>query len=1016
MTLAGFAQQAQWQSTGPIQFPTNASGQINGIGRITQVKFHPTQADVMYATSASGGLYRSDNLGESWQVLGTDSMPQTQLASVCIDFTNDQVLYTGTGDPNYYFTTHGVWKSTDGGVNWFQSSNGMGNRMAIELIMDPADHNTIIAATNSGIFKTYDGGQSWEQKLADGAFTDMKMNPGNDSILYAVTRSQFFRSANKGESWTEITNGIAVPGGGDGGGMRLAVSPADPDMVYAGMIRDEGTIFRSADAGLSFTNVYHNPAQSLVGYDAESSGQGNYNFGMCADPTDADVVYVVAHVVWKSVNGGVDWNKLTDWWLVVHTDMHAMEFSPYYPDKMFNANDGGIWLSEDGGATWSIRSDGLEATEAVHGACSPSQARVISIGTQDNGELYHSDSGWFTNRGGDWYSAMSFDHTARGYVYYHEHLRRRNPITGGDHEFGLPQDQASNNLRMAFTNAAPDLAFAGTTKLYRTTNLSAASPEWQAVLEEGFQVKDVQVYQRNPNIMAAIMLNVKMYKTYNAQADVPAFTAIDLPAATGAGASLAMDVRNDSIMYVSLGSKVYRTYDNGAHWTNITGTLPPVNIIRLIMDSARTDESVYIATAQGVYYRNKDMNDWKSFSRGLPTVANIQDFMIYDDESVDRRLRVAYYGRGIFETPIYSEVNCDPPADITVTVNGIAAEVHWADADSASVQYRNVNEAQWTSLGTVGNNNTLRWLEHCQTYEVRVAGVCGSERGFYSAPLRFDVEGKELPEEWKAGNIGGNAFVGYHCFNPATQEILITSAGRDVWESEDQLYYISQPAEGDVEITARMTAVGRTDGWAKAGLMMREYRSAVSAQAMMSFTPDNGPAFQWRSTTAGATENTNIAGISMPYWIKLVRQGDVFTGYVSPNGNDWTMVESVTIDMGAEVQVGVFSCSHNENVPNTATMDHVSLFPLVVGTGEQQPALQLSVFPNPFVTDIQVESSVAIAAVAVFDIKGNLLLHKNAGGMNLYRLSLETLPAGTYLLEVTTVNGAVVRRKVEKKQ
>lgn len=467
-----YAQDADWKSLGPVAFPDNVSGQINGIGRITQIIFHPNESEIIFATSASGGLYRSDDLGDNWTVLGTDSMPHTQLASVCVDHSNDQILYIGTGDPNYYSSGFGVWKSIDGGISWNQSTNGMGNRMAVRLIMDPTDYLSIVAATNGGIFKTTDGGATWVEKLANKAFTDMKMHLSNDSILFAVTRSEFYRSADRGETWTEITNGIAVPGGGDGMGMRLATSAANPSVVYVGMIKDEGTIFRSDDSGLSFSTVYHNPTQSLVGYDEDGGGQGNYNFGMCADPSDEDVVYVVAHVVWKSTNGGVDWEKLTDWWLVVHTDMHGMEFSPYYPEMMFNINDGGIWLSEDGGENWNIKSDGLEATEAVHGASSPTQYDIISIGTQDNGELYHKNQGWYTNRGGDWYTAMSFDFTPNGYVYYHNRLERRNPVNGGNQTFGMPTDQSSNDLQMAFTHRNTDLAFAGTTKLYRTEYLS----------------------------------------------------------------------------------------------------------------------------------------------------------------------------------------------------------------------------------------------------------------------------------------------------------------------------------------------------------------------------------------------------------------------------------------------------------------------------------------------------------------------------------------------------------------
>lgn len=1008
------AQDADWKSLGPIAFPDNVSGQINGIGRITQIKFHPTNSEVLYATSASGGLYRSNNLGENWTVLGTDSMPHTQLASVCIDHTNDQILYVGTGDPNYYSSGFGIWKSTNGGISWDQYTTGLANRMAVELIMDPQDHLKLVAATNGGIFKTTDGGISWVEKLANKAFTDMKKHPENDSIYYAVTRSEFYRSADKGETWTEITNGIAVPGGGDGGGMRLAISAANEDVVYASMIKDEGTVFRSDDAGLSFSTVYHNPAQSLVGYNEDGGGQGNYNFGMCADPTDEDILYVVAHVVWKSTNGGVDWTKLTDWWLVVHTDMHGMEFSPYHTDMMFNVNDGGIWLSEDGGSNWQIKSDGLEATEAVHAATSPTQQDIISIGTQDNGELYHKNDGWFTNRGGDWYTAMSFDFTPNGYVYYHDGLERRNPVNGGNQDFGLPAVQSSNNLQMAFTHRNYDLAFAGTTQLFRTTNLSDPNPEWELVHDEGFQVKSIQIHPRNPEIVAVIMLNNRIYKTHNALDAEPVFDAIELGTGSGNSSSLAMDINDDKIMYVALGTKVYRTYDDGVNWENITGTLPSVNVKKMFLDSARNDESVYLATAIGVYYRNKEMSDWKAFNQGLPTIANITDFMLYDDVSVGRKLRVSYYGRGVFETSLFTSNGCEPPADFTLEQDGIATKCSWSGSDSVSIQYRNTRSTNWITTSTSGNEYWLKWLEHCQTYEVRVASFCGSERGLYSIPTRFEVEGKQLPEVWEANDVGSNANEGSHCFNPATQEIFITSTGTDVWGTSDQMYFISQPIAGDLDIIARVTQVGNTSGWAKSGLMMRQSRTAQSQHAMLCMTPSNGVALQWRSTAFGNSENANIEGIGMPYWLKLSRSGNDFKGYMSANGDQWSLVESVTIPMTSEIEIGVFACSHNEVISNLTIMDNVSLFPRIVGLESIDiKPVHVSLFPNPSSGNTTIKCDQPVLNVAISDMNGSLI--KSIDGNNSFELSfdLTSMDSGTYLIQCILADGRIVTKKLE---
>src|SRR4051812_27458577 len=91
-----------WSLVGPDLFPTNVSGQVNGIGRVCQIKFHPSDPQTMYAASASGGLWITSDNAQTWQKLGTDFLPHTACASVCIDYTNDSIIYLGTGDPNYY--------------------------------------------------------------------------------------------------------------------------------------------------------------------------------------------------------------------------------------------------------------------------------------------------------------------------------------------------------------------------------------------------------------------------------------------------------------------------------------------------------------------------------------------------------------------------------------------------------------------------------------------------------------------------------------------------------------------------------------------------------------------------------------------------------------------------------------------------------------------------------------------------------------------------------------------------
>ncbi|HPI55426.1 MAG TPA: hypothetical protein PLU10_12085, partial [Chitinophagaceae bacterium] len=326
-----YSQSVNWTAVKPDFFPTNVSGQIHGISRISQMKFHPSNANKYYAISARGGLFMSSNAGTTWTVApGTDFMPYARLASICIDHTNDQVLYLGTGDHNYYYSGNGVWKSTNGGTTFSQI--GLGGLLVVDMIMDPLNNNTIVAVTNSGIYKTTNGGTTWTIKTAARPFDDLKQKTPTSRTLYACTTdSAFFRSTDFGDTWTQITNGIILPSGvTNGNGCRIALSAADTNLIYLGMVANAGMIYKSTDGGTTFTAVKTAVSPYLTYYanSSTSSGQGDYNFGIGADPVNANILYLVALNVWKSTDGGLTWTQLTNWWQKVHTDMHQIVVNP----------------------------------------------------------------------------------------------------------------------------------------------------------------------------------------------------------------------------------------------------------------------------------------------------------------------------------------------------------------------------------------------------------------------------------------------------------------------------------------------------------------------------------------------------------------------------------------------------------------------------------------------------------------------------------------------------------------
>ena len=209
----------------------------------------------------------------------------------------------------------------------------------------------------------------------------------------------------------------------------------------------------------------------------------------------------------------------------------------------------------------------------------------------------------------------------------------------------------------------------------------------------------------------------------------------------------------------------------------------------------------------------------------------------------------------------------------------------------------------------------------------------------FDSPQDWTAAGATDVSLWLRGNPvgfldkGGNAFT-------------ISGAGNDIWGYADAFRFAYKTLAGDGSITAKVESLVNTDPWAKAGVMIRETLEPGSVHATMIVTPGNSCSLQWRKTAEGVSDATLWSGtaVTAPYWVRLTRAGDLFTGETSPDGTTWTVLGTVTIPMGSTVCIGLPVTSHSDGQATTAQLSNVATTGAVAGTWR---VAAIGAYPQP---------------------------------------------------------------------
>lgn len=341
-------------------------------GRVTAVAGTVAAPSTFYLGAAGGGVWKTEDYGTTWNVVSDGYFESPSIGEIAVAQNDPNIVYVGTGSDGLrsnVITGKGVYKSIDGGDTWEHVGlRNSGHIGAVEI--DPTNNNIVWVAAigqafsaneERGVFKTTDGGKSWEKvlfKSDEVGFSDIELLPGNPNVVFATAWKAkrrpwtiisggsandggIYKSVDGGETWRKLTQGLPE---GLIGKIDLAVSPADSKIVYALVEApdDAGGLYRSIDQGTTFAQVSS---------EKDIRTRPFYYTNVDVDPKNPDIVYVMATGYFKSVDGGETWEKLKP----PHGDNHDMWINPDNPDLFIQGNDGGANVTHTGGKTWSTQ-------------------------------------------------------------------------------------------------------------------------------------------------------------------------------------------------------------------------------------------------------------------------------------------------------------------------------------------------------------------------------------------------------------------------------------------------------------------------------------------------------------------------------------------------------------------------------------------------------------------------------------------------------------------------------------
>ena len=684
-------------------------------GRIADIAIHPEDDNLWYVAVGSGGVWKTRNAGVTWTPI-FDDQASYSIGCLAIDPNDPEVVWVGTGENvggRHVGYGDGIYRSDDGGESWVRKGLETSEHIS-KILIHPEDSNTLWVAAQGplwapggerGVFMTSDGGASWERVLGDDEWigaTDLAIDPRDPDRLYAATWQRhrnvaaymgggpgtaLHRSVDGGRSWERLTRGLPESRMGKIG---LAISPQDPDVLYAAIELDRrtGAVYRSSDRGSSWEKRS----------DTVAGGTGpHYYQELYASPHAFDRIYLADVRMQVSDDGGRTFRRMKE--ESKHSDNHAMAFRADDPDYLLVGTDGGLYESFDLAENWRFMAN-LPVTQFYKVAVDDAEPFYnVYGGTQDNATqggpsrtdnvhgIQNSDWGIIL----DWDGHQPATEPGNPDIVYAErqegHLARVDRTTGEIVDIqpqpgpGEGPERYNWDAPILVSPHQPTRLYFASQRIWRSDD---RGDSWTAISgdltrdqerlalpimggtqswDNAWDVSAMSTYNTITSLAESPLEEGLIYAgtddgliqvSENGGGDWRAVEVGSLPGvpATAFVNDIKADLFDADTVYVALdnhkfgelGPHLLRSRDRGRRWTSMRGNLPERTLVwRLVQDHVRP-ELFFAATEFGIYFTIDAGERWTRLAGGVPTIS-------FRDLAIQRReddLVGASFGRGFY--------------------------------------------------------------------------------------------------------------------------------------------------------------------------------------------------------------------------------------------------------------------------------------------------------------------------------------------------------------------------------